>query len=260
MNSRALCPFALLAACPILCAQEPKSRSWDVDGTKREALVVAPAKPVKSPPLMFVFHGHGGTAKNAAARLAYHKHWPEAVTVYPQGLPTPGKLTDPEGKKNGWQHGPGDQKDRDLKFFDALLAAMKKDHGIDGKRVYASGHSNGGGFTYTLWAARGETFAAVAPSSAVAGKFLDQSKPLPVLHLAGEKDALVKFAWQETTIERLKKLNGCEAKGKPAGKHCTRYGSKDGPEVVTYVHPGGHQFPEEAAVRIVEFLKGQARK
>src|SRR4051794_8884335 len=140
MSRRSRFLLVLLAAsCPaLLSAQEPKSRTWDVDGVKREALVVAPAKAGKSPPLMFVFHGHGGTAKNAATRMAFHKHWPEAVTVYPQGLPTPGKLTDPEGKKNGWQHGPGDQKDRDLKFFDTMLASMKKDHAIDEKRVYAT--------------------------------------------------------------------------------------------------------------------------
>jgi polyhydroxybutyrate depolymerase len=244
----------------MLPAQEPKSRTWDVDGVKREALVVAPAKQTKSPPLVFVFHGHGGTAKHAAARYAFHKHWPEAVVVYPQGLPTPGKLTDREGKKTGWQHGAGDQKDRDLKFFDAMLASLKKEYKVDEKRVYASGHSNGGGFTYTLWSARGDAFAAVAPSSAVFTEKAGKLKPKPVLHLAGEKDALVKFAWQEAMIERLKKLNGCDGKGKSAGKYCTEYGSKGGPVVVAYVHPGGHEFPAEAAARIVEFFKGQAKK
>jgi hypothetical protein len=38
------------------------------------------------------------------------------------------------------------------------------------------------------------------------------------------------------------------------------YGSRDGPVVVTYVHPGGHQFPPEAAARIVEFFKSQSAK
>src|SRR5262249_50025432 len=122
---RLIVAVVVLLAAPPLSARGPKARTWEVDGVKREALVVAPARPGKSPPLMFVFHGHGGTAKAAAAYLAHHKHWPEAVTVYPQGLPTPGKLTDPEGKKTGWQHGSGDQKDRDLKFFDAMLASLK---------------------------------------------------------------------------------------------------------------------------------------
>src|SRR5262245_50873603 len=255
-----LAAVCLLLFAGVLSAQEPKSRTWDVDGLKREALVVAPAKPGKSPPLMFFFHGHGGTAKASAKRAAYHKHWPEAITVYPQGLPTPGKLTDPDGKRSGWQHGPGDQKDRDLKFFDAMLESLKKDYKVDEKRIYASGHSNGGGFTYTLWAARGETFAAVAPSSATVGKAFAKLKPKPVLHLAGEKDELVKYEWQKPLMERLRKLNGCDEKGKEAGKHCTEYGSKDGPVVVTYIHPGGHQFPAEAPKRIVEFFKSHTKK
>ena len=51
--------------------------------------------------------------------------------VYPQGLNTPGKLTDPEGKKPGWQHGPGAEGDRDLKFFDAMLAEVRGDYKVD---------------------------------------------------------------------------------------------------------------------------------
>lgn len=243
-----------------LLLEEPKSRTWDVDGVKREALIVAPSKPSKSPPLLFVFHGHGGTAKAAATRYAYHKHWPEAVTVYPQGLPTPGRLTDPEGKRSGWQHGGGDQKDCDLKFFDAMLAGLRKQYQIDDKRVYASGHSNGGGFTYTLWAERGEVFAAVAPSSAGMGAGFSKLKPKPVLHLAGEKDTLVKFENQQRTMERLRQLNGCDAEGKAAGTHCTEYSSKAGPVVVTYVHPGGHEFPPPAAARMVEFFKAHPAK
>jgi polyhydroxybutyrate depolymerase len=72
---------------------------------------------------------------------------------------TPGKLTDPEGKKSGWQSGPcdqkdRDQKDRDLSFFDAVLASMKKDYPIDEQRVFSTGHSNGGAFTYLLGGTR----------------------------------------------------------------------------------------------------------
>ncbi len=56
----------------------------------------------------------------------YHKHWPEAIVVYMQGLNTPGALTDPDGKRPGWQKTFGDQGDRDLKFFDAVLATLRK--------------------------------------------------------------------------------------------------------------------------------------
>ena len=104
-------------------AQNPTLRTWDIEGVKREALVAAPAKKTAGKvPLVFDFHGHGGTAKHAARTHHFHETWPEAVVVYMQGLNTPGKLTDPDGKKSGWQSGPGDHKDRDLKFFESLAS------------------------------------------------------------------------------------------------------------------------------------------
>src|SRR3989442_764734 len=81
------------------------------------------------------------------------------------GQPRPGSGRDPEGKQPGWQHAAGDHGDRDLKFFDAVLATMKEKHHIDENRVYSMGHSNGGGFTYLLAIARPGTFAAIGPSA-----------------------------------------------------------------------------------------------
>ena len=89
---------------------------------------------------------------NAARSFQIHERWDEAIVVYMQGLNTPGQLTDPEGKKRGWQKEKGDQKDRDLRFFDEVLKAMKSEYKVDVKRIYSTGHSNGGGFTYLLWA------------------------------------------------------------------------------------------------------------
>ena len=195
-------------------AQEPTPRAWDVDGVKREALVCAPSKkPEGKVPLVFDFHGHGGTAKNAARIHHIHEAWPEAVVVYMQGLNTPGKLTDPDGKKAGWQSGPGDQKDRDLNFFDAVLSSMKKDYSVDDNRIYATGHSNGGAFTYLLWAKRGDIFAAFAPVAAAAGVYFADAKLKPLFHAASEKDLLVTFAMQQRTLDRVKKMNSCDDKG-----------------------------------------------
>src|SRR5262249_4192596 len=85
------CFFALSAS-----AAEPSSKKveWKIGDTTREALVYTPEKAAKEPvPLVFVFHGHGGTMKYASTKMAIHDHWPEAICVYPQGLNTPGKLT-----------------------------------------------------------------------------------------------------------------------------------------------------------------------
>ncbi|HSH96120.1 MAG TPA: prolyl oligopeptidase family serine peptidase, partial [Roseimicrobium sp.] len=207
-------------------------------------------------PLVFVFHGHGGNSRNAVRSFAMDENWPEAISVYMQGLNTPGRLTDPEGKKPGWQSGAGDQGDRDLKFFDAVLKRMKDDFKVDEKRIYSTGHSNGGGFTYLLWAERGDVFAAVAPSAAAAAR-LDSSKlkPKPAMHLAGEKDPLVKYEWQKAMMESVRKLNSCETAGKDWDKQCLAYTSKTGTPFVSFIHPGGHEFVKEAPPLIVKFFK-----
>jgi polyhydroxybutyrate depolymerase len=240
-------------------AAEPKELQVKVGDLNRTALIYAPADAAEGKhPLIFAFHGHGGTAQRAS-RWNYQQLWPEAIVVYPQGIPTPGRLTDPEGKRNGWQHSVGDQDDRDLKFFDALLAKVKADYNVDDKRIYCTGHSNGGGFTYLLWGERGDVFAAVAPTAAAALRQKSDWRPKPVFHLAGENDPLVKFEWQKITIERVRKLNGCDETGKPAGEFCTEFPSKTGTPLVTYIHPGGHEFPEGAAARITQFFKEHAR-
>ncbi len=234
-------------------------KSWTVEDVERTALIYVPEDAdKKDSPVVFAFHGHGGSARQAARSFHMHKEWPEAIVVYMDGLPTPGQLTDPEGKKNGWQGRQGLQGDRDLKFFDAVLETLKKDYKVDEKRIYSMGHSNGGGFTYLLWKMRGDVFAAFAPS----GAFSMQVKsfiPKPAMHIAGKKDELVKFSHQERMIDAVKKVNGCDDKGTEWAKDCTLYTSKGGTPLVTLVYDGSHKYPQEAPPLIVKFFKEQVK-
>ncbi len=192
-----------------------EQKSWTIEGVKRDATIYVPTTATSADtPVIFDFHGHGGTGKFAALGHNFQKHWSEAICVYMQGLPTAGK-TDPEGLKPGWQMRPGDSNDRDLKFFDAVLASLKKDYKVDIAHIYCTGHSNGAVFTYNLWRARGETFAAVAPVAGVTLIGFKDFKPLPLLHIAGEKDPIVPFKAQQLTIDGAKKVNGCDTEGKP---------------------------------------------
>jgi polyhydroxybutyrate depolymerase len=238
-------------------AQMPEGFSrieMKVDGVDRNALLYAPKSAVSTnTPVVFVFHGHGGSSLQMARRFAMSREWPQAISVYMQGLNTPGALTDPEGKRSGWQHGVGDQDDRDLKFFDAMLAKLKHDYKVDEKRIYATGHSNGGGFTYLLWETRPDLFAAFAPAAA-ATKSAATLKP-PALHIAGENDPLVKFEWQKMTMDAVKKNNGCEEEGKRWDQNCTIFESKSGDSFVAFVHPGGHELPGAALGTIAKFFK-----
>jgi len=229
--------------------------NFTVDGVERTALIYVPTNTAKaSMPVVFVFHGHGGSAGQAARSFALDRHWPEAISVYMQGLNTPGQITDPEGKKTGWQAAIGDQGDRDLKFFDAVLARLQKDYLVDARRIYATGHSNGGAFTYLLWLARGEVFAAFAPSSAAA-RYANRLPPKPALHMAGRNDPLVKFSWQQATMAAVRRANGCKSTGEAWDQACLLYPSKTGTPLVAYIHPGGHEFDPGAPRLIVKFFQ-----
>jgi len=230
---------------------------WEftVEEVAREALVYLPASAkAQATPVVFVFHGHGGSARQVARNIEMARHWPEAISVYMQGLNTPGQLTDPQGRRPGWQSKPGDQGDRDLKFFDAVLAQLKKDYRVDEKRIYATGHSNGGGFTYLLWAERCDLLAAVAPSAATT-RYINKLKPKPAMLLGGEEDALVRFAWQEMMMDAVRNLNGCVAESQPWDARCKSYASTNGTPFVTYIHPGGHAFDRGATPKIAKFFK-----
>lgn len=229
---------------------------WTVDGTEREALVYIPtAAKSRISPVVFVFHGHGGNMQEMFRGHNFDKLWPEAIVIVPQGLKTPGQLVDREGNYSGWQQGSGDMNDRDIHFFDAMLHTLTKDYQIDSKRIYATGHSNGGSFTYLLWAMRGDVFAAVAPSAAVALRYKDMLKPKPVLHIMGETDPLVKPAWQKLNFNMLLKLNNCSNRGETFTDLATLYPSTSNTPVVLYEHPGGHVYPQEANAVAVQFFK-----
>ncbi|MBE7537459.1 MAG: prolyl oligopeptidase family serine peptidase [Opitutaceae bacterium] len=239
-------------------------RTWVVDGAEREALIALPdSKGDGSHPLVFVFHGHGGTMRHAMLSMGVNKLWPESIVVYPQGLPTPGAITDPEGRRAGWQKTAGDQGDRDLKFVDAMMATIMKEYPVDSHRVFATGHSNGGAFTYLLWAERPSDFAAFAPSSGLLGKGARfPTEPRPILHIAGRTDELVKFEWQERMIAFDLRTNQCSQDGTPwpkGGKEAEIHRSKVGAPVVTWMHPGGHRYPDGALKAVVAFFKSYDR-
>lgn len=246
----------LVWVCAVSCFGA-ELRTWEVDGVTREAMIHFPEN-AENPPLVFAFHGHGGNMRNAERGFRIHDVWPEAAVVYMQGLPTPGQLTDPEGKRNGWNADPNDSNNRDLKFFDAVYESLKGQ--VDTDRVYSTGHSNGGSFTYCLWAARGDAFAAMAPSGSAASKSARMLTPKPSIHIAGETDPLVRYAWQKRTMQRIRKLNRC-GEGEPWSSSGDLTGTlypSDNP-LVTLIHPGGHKFPAEAPELIVRFFKQHSR-
>ena len=239
-------------------------RTWTVDGVKRTALIRVPADPKAPAPVVFCWHGHGGNSTQAVRGWAFDKADPTSILVYPQGLPTVSPLVDKEGRRSGWQSAVGDGGDRDIKLFDTILADLKKERSVDERRIYSMGHSNGAAFSYILWQARPDVLAAVG---SVAGSLTIKArdlKPLPVIHVAGENDPLVKFAWQQATFAAVRRFNGCTDAGKPYAKEgvleATLFTSSKGAPLVTAIHQGGHEYPKGSSELIVRFFKENPRK
>ena len=253
------CPTRLLAALwlPALltsaaAAAESKTVSWTVEGVKREAIVYLPR--AKSPngkaPVIFAFHGYGDDTDNFQ-HVDLQVAWPEAIVAYFQGLPT---SRNGQAGLPGWQVQAGANGDRDLKFVDAALASLRQQYAVDDARIYATGFSNGAIFTYLLWAERPKVFAAYAPVAAALGGSTSPSDPRPILHIAGTEDHTIAFRSQQDTIETARKINGATAKGESCGQGCTLYKGSGAP-VMTWIHSGGHDYPDGTSERIVAFFK-----
>lgn len=211
--------------------------SWTVGGVTRTALVHFPDRR-ENAPLILAFHGHGGTMGFAARRFALERLWPEAIVVYPQGLPsrTP---NDPQGRRAGWSLVP--LRNRDLEWVDAILETARTDWKTDPRRVFSMGHSNGAAFTYLLWGNRPDTFAAVASVAGAGARLIARAQPCPVMHIGGKADTIVRFEDQEKVVAAARQVNGASA------------------PVEFVVHDGGHAYPGDASRRIVAFFRRHTR-
>lgn len=235
--------------------EAPRVETFAAAGLERTALVFAPTQPSSAPPLVFLFHGRGGTAEGAAQRMPFYRHWPEAVVVYPQGAP-PGQpaIHDPEGKRPAWQRLPGELGDRDVLFFDAALEDLAVRYACDRRRVYLVGHSNGGRFANLLWRMRGEAIAAVCSAGSQGGKLIPEAPPRSVLMVMGEKDRVAPLAGQEKSIALARERLGTDANTATVAGYLRSERSPAGLELAVYRHPGGHEFPTAALSHAAAFF------
>ena len=220
----------LLAAASAAGAQGT-SIDVDADGTRRRAIVFAPATSAAAP-VVLAFHGAGDSAENFLG-VGFHRAWPEAITVYMQGM---SRLP---GGGGAFQTTDGSDANRDLKYVDAVLAEVGRRYKVDSRRIFATGFSNGAKMVYLLWAKRPNTFAALAPVAGMLTAPVSFAVPKPLLHIGGEQDRQNDFREQLASIELARKANG-----------------KNAP-VESFIHAGGHIWPSEATQRIVAFFRAR---
>jgi hypothetical protein len=115
-------------------------------------------------PVVIAFHGHNGNGSDFAEKTNLHAEWPEATMYFPDGLHT-ATAGDPEGEKPGWQKREGEEGDRDIELFDAILEREGFKPG-DKRKVFLAGFSNGASLTVLLWSVRRSSLTAVAVCAA----------------------------------------------------------------------------------------------
>ena len=241
---------------------------WTVAGSPRQALVFPPAStmPPQPHPLIFAWHPHGGTMQSAAESMHFQTLWPDAIVVYPQGLKTETE-NDQSGNGFGWQKELGQDGNRDLKFFDTMLATFRQKYSVDEDRIYTTGFSNGTGFSYLLWAERGHVLAAVG---AVSGVLMESERQKPIqpralISIAG-RQGLAPNAVQ-ATLDRAQEINNAPGPGQqcpvpngaPNETDCKLYASTTHTPVKQITHPDGHNYFSWEPEEIVKFLKNHKK-
>jgi poly(3-hydroxybutyrate) depolymerase len=200
-------------------------------------------------PLVFAWHGAGGSGKLARAYFGVEQQSAgQAIFVYPDALPLASR-----GNETGWDLTPtGD----DVLFFDALADTLSKGYCIDKNRIFSIGHSFGAYMSNTLGCQRGDVLRAIAPVSG-GGPFAASCQGTVAAWLThGTADMMVLIAEGRGSRDHWLKANGCGATTSPVNPMpCVAYaGCQADLPVIWCEHTGGHEWPAFAAAGIWGFL------
>jgi polyhydroxybutyrate depolymerase len=230
--------------------------SFSAAGIRRTAVLVVPSDVTKAAPLVFAFHGHGGSGAGLERKFKIEQFWPAAIVVYPDGLTGHKGRTDPEGKKPGWQTMVGEDGDRDLAFYDMMLTTLRSKLHVDVNRLYVVGHSNGSAFTSLLLNQRGSAIAATANSSSQPSASQLAGDPVRSMFMSmGTHDPLVPYENQRKAIPIAEHKLGIDASKTTKRGYLRMEHGRGNLELDTYVHPGGHATPAGVPRLIVEFFR-----
>jgi polyhydroxybutyrate depolymerase len=171
-----------------------------VDGLERTYLLNLPPVYYESQnqySLVIALHGGGGTAEQfeSSTGLSDKANASGFIVVYPNGVKSTGLL-----KAQTWNGGTCcdyavEKNIDDVKFISQLIDRLVADYKINPKRIYATGHSNGGIMSYRLACELSAKIAAIAPnaSSMSVTKPCNALRPVPVLHMHSVNDTNVPY-------------------------------------------------------------------
>lgn len=200
--------FTSLASCASQPVKEvprdlTREESIEVGGLRRTFRYYQAPTAGKLQPMVLLFHGNGGSSRQVLGlngKTAPNKIWLEIANrerltiVVPEG-------TDEGVDERGWNDcradAPTNPKVDDVAFVSALIDRFVKEKGVDAKRVFAAGLSNGGHMAMRLAIELADKVTAVGVVAATLPAKTQCSAPTAkksVLFMNGTKDPILPFA------------------------------------------------------------------
>lgn len=242
-----------------------------VGGVERSFLLHVPAaKRAGKRPLVVLMHGGGGGGRQASQSYGMNdvadRHG--FLVAYPNG--SGGRrddilLTWNAGNCCGYAM---DHDVDDVAFIRAMVERIDRDFGVDRKRVFAAGMSNGGMMTHRVGCEAADLFAAIAPVAGALNIACKPSGPIAVILFHGTADEHVPYDGGRGTksleprvdrpvshaVEVWRTANGCTRSSSPRRtgniSRQTWSGCRDGADVsLVTMHGGGHAWPGGVAPR-----------
>ena len=212
---------------------------WAKQGGTLVVPLTTPGTPL---PVVFGFHGAGGSGDEARTRLALEGPADGgAIFVYPNAI------------QGTWDVTPASQ---DGRRVDALLQLLSASYCIDPERIYIAGFSAGAVFTLYLGCNVPDTFRALASVAGTEARFDTRccTAPISGVFVHGTQDEAIPLregrAARSHTLER----DGCSSSPEPDGPHCVGYACP-APYAVDYCEwSGDHDVPDWAGAEITRFF------
>jgi polyhydroxybutyrate depolymerase len=165
-----------------------------IDGITRSYTVQLPTNYYETSALSLVLalHGGGGSASQfeSTNKLTQKATTSGFIVVYPNGT----------GTIQTWNAGnccgaSVNNNINDVKFISMLIDKLVANYNINSKKVYATGHSNGGMLCYRLACELSNKIAAIAPNSCtmVMPTACNPTRTMPILHMHSKLDQNVPY-------------------------------------------------------------------
>lgn len=207
------------------------TQKMNVNGQSRDYIVYIPKSYSGNEkyPLLFAFHGLGGNMEASYNNSKFHElaETENFIVVHPNGVSS--KWNAVTIKNN-----------IDVEFTEALIEKLQNEYAIDPKRIYSSGMSNGGYFSFLLACELSDKVAAIGSVTGLMFKnILDNctpTRPVPVMQIHGTQDNVVDYSGVDGIISFW--INHNKVSSTPTVSKIPDTNTTDGSTIERFIYKG----------------------